>query len=125
VAGQRPPLSFLPLGAGVDLFFVISGFIIVYASEPLFGKANAAEFLRRRTLRIVPLYWLALTMRLALLAVAARAGMKAFPDGAMIAASYFFIPYDCQGFGPDYPFPILDLGWSLNYEIFFYLLWQR
>lgn len=120
--GQRPPLSFLPLGAGVDLFFVISGFIIVYASEPLFGKANAAEFLRRRTLRIVPLYWLALTMRLVVLALAARAGTKVFPDMEMIAASFFFIPYDCQGFGPDYPFPILDLGWSLNYEMFFYLL---
>lgn len=120
--GQRPPLSFLPLGAGVDLFFVISGFIIVYASESLFGKANAAEFLRRRTLRIVPLYWLALTMRLAVLALAAHAGTKVFPDMAMIGASFFFIPYDCQGFGPDYPFPILDLGWSLNYEMFFYLL---
>jgi len=44
---------------GVDLFFVISGFIMVYTSEPLFGqKTSAATFFVRRVVRIVPLYWM-------------------------------------------------------------------
>lgn len=124
---QRSGLPFdffnaIPLSAGVDLFFAVSGFIIVYASERLFGKPSAFEFLKRRLLRIVPLYWLALGLRLIVLMLGAKVGAMVFPDATMILTSFLFIPYDCQGYGSDYPFPILDLGWSLNYEIFFYLL---
>jgi exopolysaccharide production protein ExoZ len=44
---------FLPWGSGVDLFFVISGFIMVYSSETLFGAPNGAQtFLWRRLCRI-------------------------------------------------------------------------
>ncbi|MEI9899911.1 MAG: acyltransferase family protein [Hyphomicrobium sp.] len=44
---------------GVDIFFVISGFIIVYASEGLFGKPDAARrFAVRRAGRILPIYWM-------------------------------------------------------------------
>jgi peptidoglycan/LPS O-acetylase OafA/YrhL len=118
-----PRFAALPLGAGVDLFFVISGFIIVYASEPLFGApGGAARFLKRRLLRIVPLYWFALTLRLVVLLAAAAAGQAAAPSLADVATSYLFIPFDTRGFGPDYPFPILDLGWTLNYEMAFYLV---
>ena len=46
-----------PFGAGVDVFFVISGFVMLYSSEPLFGTSNAPIiFLRNRIARIVPLY---------------------------------------------------------------------
>ena len=56
---------------GVDVFFVISGFIMVHASARLFGKPGArAEFLRRRLVRIAPLYWLVTTAFLLLLAAA-------------------------------------------------------
>ncbi|MEA2964715.1 MAG: exopolysaccharide production protein ExoZ [Alphaproteobacteria bacterium] len=45
---------------GVDLFFVISGFVMVYSSERLFGQPGAPiTFFVRRLARIVPLYWLA------------------------------------------------------------------
>src|SRR5665647_1276714 len=43
-------------GGGVDLFFVISGFIIFYAIHS--AKRTPADFLRRRVERIVPLYFL-------------------------------------------------------------------
>ena len=50
-------------GAGVDLFFVISGFVMVHASQRLFGEAGAAKtFLLRRLFRIVPLYWAVTTL---------------------------------------------------------------
>lgn len=117
------PLRAFPLGTGVDLFFVISGFVIAYASKSLFGVPGARwEFLRRRLIRIVPLYWTALTLRLLVLVAGVHLGTKMFPDAMAIATSYLFIPYDTLGYGPDFPFPILDLGWSLNYEMFFYLL---
>jgi peptidoglycan/LPS O-acetylase OafA/YrhL len=53
------PITLFSLSSAVDLFFVISGFIMVYSSEDLFGKTGAWKaFLARRLARIVPLYWL-------------------------------------------------------------------
>jgi exopolysaccharide production protein ExoZ len=44
--------------AGVDLFFIISGFVMVYSSEPMFGRADGPlNFFSRRAIRIIPLYW--------------------------------------------------------------------
>jgi len=74
------PLRALRLGGGVDLFFVISGFVISYASRPYFAAAGGrSAFLLRRFPRIVPLYWFVLTVRLAMAAVATIIGAKAFP----------------------------------------------
>jgi peptidoglycan/LPS O-acetylase OafA/YrhL len=118
------PIEIFPLGAGVDLFFVISGFVIVYSSQSLFAKAGGTrEFMVRRLIRILPLYWTALTLRVTGLAIAVLIGATvSFPDLPAIITSYLFIPYDSFGYGADYPFPIVDLGWSLNYEMFFYAL---
>src|SRR5665213_384 len=49
----------LPWDSGVDLFFVISGFIMVYSSQRLFATPGAGgAFISRRLIRIVPLYWM-------------------------------------------------------------------
>src|SRR5438093_4622260 len=54
----NPWPNFILGAAGVDLFFVISGFIMVYSSERMFGQPTApAQFFFRRLARIVPLYW--------------------------------------------------------------------
>ena len=56
--GPGPFQNFLLGAAGVDLFFVISGFVMVYSSESLFGRAEAPKiFFLRRLARIAPLYW--------------------------------------------------------------------
>src|SRR5215469_9264499 len=61
-----PHPSFLP--SGVDLFFVISGFVMVYSSERHFEKPKAPQqFFLRRLARIVPLYWLTTSVILAYL----------------------------------------------------------
>src|SRR5690348_7613306 len=53
--------------AGVDIFFVISGFVMVVSSQRLLKRAHAGLiFLRHRVVRIVPLYWLLTTLKLAL-----------------------------------------------------------
>jgi exopolysaccharide production protein ExoZ len=103
------------LGAfGVDLFFVISGFIMIYTSNDLFGsRAGALSFAYRRIIRIVPMYWLATAI--ALLLEMRRSGM---PSLWHILSSMFFIP---QVTDPGYPLrPILGVGWTLNYEMMFY-----
>ena len=120
VAFTRSTLA--PWGAGVDLFFVISGFIIVYASQDLFGTAGGAvAFLRRRVARVAPFYWLCTLLYLAVIVAAWLHGAsESFTLNAIIA-SLLFWPY--ASFGPHGGvFPILDLGWTLNYEMFFYAL---
>src|SRR5215467_2504234 len=117
------PPGFLPaafnLGAaGVDLFFVISGFVMVYSSESLFGRPNApATFLLRRIVRIVPLYWLMTSVMLAYVLARGFGPSDASPQLAL--ASYFFIPYRRPSGAMD---PLYGIGWTLNYEMFFYVV---
>ena len=112
------PLSILPWGAGVDLFFVISGFIMVVSSDKLFGQPGApATFARRRLTRIVPLYWLFTTLYV-LIQLATHKPV----GGGDLLASYLFWPQDVYRDGALRP--IFSLGWTLNYEMFFYAIFS-
>src|SRR3569833_1234402 len=105
-------------GVGVDVFFVISGFIMLHISADKFGRPGAAsDFLLRRIVRLVPLYWLfTLAMLAAMLLVPGQLAHTRL-DPAHILASFGFIPWrDSTGLAH----PILGLGWTLNYEMYFY-----
>ncbi|WP_262331766.1 acyltransferase family protein [Bosea sp. BH3] len=125
VVAQRFGLSFtrndlLPWMAGVDIFFVVSGFIMVHASQELFGREGASvAFLKRRLARIVPLYW-AMTTLFLLVALFIPAVLNSgAPSLAQILASYLFWPVlSTQGLAQ----PVYSLGWTLNYEMLFYVL---
>ena len=110
----------LPWAAGVDVFFVISGFIMVYASRELFAQPGARRtFFGRRLARIVPIYW-AVTLAYLSIALFAPAFVNA-PDlsRAAILSSFLFIPR----LAPDgFAHPVFSLGWTLNYEMAFYAL---
>jgi exopolysaccharide production protein ExoZ len=100
---------------GVEIFFLISGFIMIVTSHEDFKKPHAATgFLWRRIIRIVPLYWLmtALVMAQILWQHHALSLSEAIK-------SLTFIPYenDAGSFQP-----LLRRGWTLNYEMFFYAL---
>ncbi len=112
--------AFFPWNAGVDIFFIISGFIIIHASAPLFatGRRGVLTFLRRRFTRIIPLYWLATALYLASLHWNHSAGAQSQGGALFIAASFLFIPWP----RPDGVMqPAYSLGWTLNYEMFFYV----
>lgn len=118
--------SLIPLSYGVDIFFIISGFIITISSSRDIANKNIKIFLIKRAIRIIPLYWSALTIfifaklcKLHFFNMQDQYGKLTFES---IITSYFFIPYDGKGYGSAYPFPIIDLGWTLNYEVFFYLI---
>ena len=112
------PPKILPWPAGVDLFFVISGFVMVVSSQRLFGKAGGPRhFLWRRAARIVPLYWAATALVLLASALIPGAVSTVRPSLAMALASFAFIPMA----RPDgVTQPVYSLGWTLNFEMFFY-----
>lgn len=112
--------------AGVDLFFIISGFIMVYASRGLRGQAVGwSIFLGRRLARVVPLYWL-VTLIYLLLQIAQGKWHVIQPD--WIVASLLFWPFPgVTGAGLS---PFYGIGWTLNFEMMFYVvfaaaLWLR
>ncbi|HEY8572367.1 acyltransferase [Phenylobacterium sp.] len=116
-AAERAGGAFGLGAAGVDVFFVISGFImwVVTCRKP----PSPHDFLIRRAQRIVPLYW-GLTLLVAGVAVAAP---FVFPNMRVSAEhllmSLFFVPhYDSGGLIA----PLIVPGWTLNYEMFFYVL---
>lgn len=94
--------------AGVDVFFVISGFImyVTACSRPI----TPQRFLLDRFSRIVPLYWVATFLLMAVLVV----GKAPIPDIRYLLASLALVPVD--------PLPYLGVGWTLVYEMFFYAL---
>ncbi len=121
--GQSPYrwIDAVPLEAGVDLFFVISGFVMVWASWDAFGQwRSVAPFVLRRVLRIVPLYWLLTAATVAVAVAAPGAVSDGVRDGwGYIAASFAFVPWRrADGFVQ----PVLRLGWTLMYEMLFYAL---
>ncbi len=118
--GIGAPLQGLS-GAGVDLFFVISGFVMVLSSAPLFGTpGGAGVFLRRRLARIVPLYWATTTLFLAVMVLVPGAVRADGASLADIVRSFLFVPYLRADTGLIQP--LYSLGWTLNYEMFFYVL---
>ena len=96
--------------AGVATFFVISGFIMCYIS-----RSDPELFFLKRILRIVPLYWLCTATPLAL-SYQLVIRPWTWPDGFVvyIVKSLLFLPSD--------RYPFLGVGWTLNYEMYFYLL---
>jgi peptidoglycan/LPS O-acetylase OafA/YrhL len=98
---------------GVDVFFVISGFIIAYI-----GTTKPEQFFRRRLIRVVPFYWAATLVVFAAVTVAPHVFRTTTSSVPHLVTSLVFIPHELKGEMQ----PTLLLGWSLNFEMFFYVL---
>ena len=106
---------------GVDIFFVISGFIMVLIHGNDFLKPKASLiFLKKRFLRIAPLYWFFTFIASFLLIVLPEFSSRGLTfDITHFFMSLGFIPWN-NSVGT--MFPVLGVGWTLNYEMYFYLL---
>jgi exopolysaccharide production protein ExoZ len=111
------PGGALPWTRGVDVFFVISGFIITLSARRFVNRPLA--FLGRRIWRVVPLYYVFTTLMVATLILAPGAIKDTAFDPAQILHSYGFLPHVRED---GRIAPVLSLGWTLNYEMFFYIL---
>jgi exopolysaccharide production protein ExoZ len=116
-------LAGLPAGmtvfgnCGVDIFFVISGLIMVVTTSG--RKQTPQGFLRNRLTRIAPLYW-AVTLAVFALAMAAPSLLQSTTaDPVHLLKSLAFIPYE-RGDGTMHP--VVFVGWTLNYEMAFYVI---
>lgn len=99
---------------GVDLFFVISGFILFWIAHDLKSNgATVAQFLYARFSRIYPLYW-ALTAAVAcLLLIKPDATAYDPSQGHWIRTIFLW---------PDSELPLLKVAWTLIHELYFYLI---
>lgn len=105
-------------GIGVDVFFVISGLVIFLATAD--KNLTPWRFMLMRVARIAPAYWF-YTLLMAVLLVTMP---SLFPETHVVPShvllSLLFIPaQNPGGFGI---YPLVDVGWTLNFEMLFYLL---
>jgi len=119
VPADTPTFGLWHFGHGVDLFFVISGFIIYYATQASAARGkelSPSAFLRRRIERIVPLYAFAiLAMTVLAAALPAIFGAPGWYTPSHVLKSLAFVSFT------DGEMPVVFVGWSLEYEMYFYL----
>jgi peptidoglycan/LPS O-acetylase OafA/YrhL len=100
---------------GVDLFFVISGFIMIVTTWDAFATNGASgRFLERRVLRIYPPYWVAFLAFLCVSAIAPHLQRAGPLNAWTVVTSLLLIPHESG--------PIMFVAWSLAYEMYFYLV---
>jgi exopolysaccharide production protein ExoZ len=97
--------------AGVDFFFVLSGFIILFVHYNDIGNPlRLPHYVARRFTRLMPTYWVALALTIAL----AAAGAHVFPGILDLLRSATLLPSDQE--------PIVGVAWTLQFEVLFYTL---
>jgi peptidoglycan/LPS O-acetylase OafA/YrhL len=114
------PETFLPQflaqgTGGVDLFFVISGFVMVLVSSGRFQQTGGFwQFIYRRAIRVYPIYWVFSAVVLGVYFL--RPGWVNSSQGGAVDffASFLLLPQEIH--------PLLGQGWTLEHEVYFYLV---
>lgn len=108
-------IRYLNCGAfGVDIFFCLSGFMIMFSTHK-----STKFFLRKRLIRMLPLYYLMTFGTYLLLLLWPDMFAETRADAGFLIKSLLFIPFDI---GDGVLQPLMRVGWTINCEIFFYLL---
>ncbi|WP_282296798.1 acyltransferase [Stenotrophomonas sp. PS02289] len=116
---------FMAGASGVDLFFMISGFIMVYATRHAAGGLDeSAVFLIKRVARVFPVYLVATALYVPMmLAMGHYVGhVDIMTEPSQIIRSMLMIPTNFGSMGPYFGGSVLHVGWTINYEIYFYAL---
>jgi peptidoglycan/LPS O-acetylase OafA/YrhL len=107
-------------GTAVDIFFVITGLVMVISADHFADRsAGWRIFVRRRIIRIVPLYWIMTTAKIVAVLAFPTLVMRTRLDLPYVVGSYLFVPIqDSVG----QLMPVLPVGWTLTYDMLFYAL---
>ncbi len=116
-------VSYWGFGAfGVDIFFVISGFVMMYSThiegDTKGYRKGLKSFLPKRLLRIIPLYYTMTILTYIAICVLPQFFRVTEKNPVQLIKSFLFIPYEIGG----YVMPIVRVGWCLNYEVLFFLI---
>ena len=105
---------------GVPLFFMISGFIMFHTTRDEKPQWKSVKiFLIKRLIRIVPLYFFMTTLYIL---CSGNGHFYFIEHPRLLLSTLFFFPTYANHIGASYGMPALAVGWSLNYEAYFYLL---
>lgn len=116
---DHPLINLLEKGwIGLDVFFVLSGYLIAKITFDFVGWGDALAYLKLRIVRIVPAYWTLTCMMIAIIAIYPRQSEAMDLSLLWVLSSLFFFPYFEYGKKS----PILFIGWTLNYEMLFYFV---
>lgn len=102
-------------GFGVDIFFVISGFIMWNTSH----NKTSMDFLVRRFIRLCPVYWVYTILLVIIAVIPGRLAPNIEVSTQSLLKSFLFIPFFNSTKGIQ---PLLSQGWTLNFEFYFYLI---
>lgn len=104
---------------GVNIFFVLSGFIIYYISQ--LRPKTPRIFIWDRIVRVVPLYWFYSAIMTIMILVLPEVVKSGIFDLSHVVSSFLFLPHIHPVFTEKY-WPLVIPGWTLNYEMYFYLI---
>ena len=112
-------LSFINRGEfAVDIFFCISGFILMYTTQK-----NTDHMLLKRLIRILPLYYIVTFVMFFIIKIIPSLALMSSANVSYLIKSLFFIPYVSMGADSNnYVVPLVSIGWTLNLEMYFYLI---
>lgn len=114
---EGPWLGFFGFGfRGVDLFFLISGFVMAYTTLPRVETFAWRDFLYRRFIRIYPVYWFYFALVAAAYAVKPGIINSSYDAPVDLLRSFFLLP-PAEG-----RMPLLAISWTLTFEVYFYLV---
>ncbi|WOH38982.1 acyltransferase [Thalassotalea fonticola] len=103
---------------GVDIFFVISGLVMAISLQN--KKQTSASFFKNRLVRIAPTYYF-YTLIFLLMGIIFDSINSSHASIESVLKSLLFITHENPS--PDLGFfPTLSVGWTLNFEMFFYLV---
>jgi exopolysaccharide production protein ExoZ len=102
-------------GIGVDIFFIVSGFIMTFVTQEYFGnKCKFRKFIYARFSRIYPLYWLYTLLLVPVLLIKPEWVNSSQGGDIDVLSSFLLLPSDTL--------PLIMVAWTLVHEVYFYII---